>query len=226
MHKAQKKLQQPKVAAPKAAVKKTAKRGVKTAAKKIVKKAAAPVILNASFQPRRRFGAGPNNLQTPNQMSKEDAEKYNQMMPSSTATEQWEQQLESLNADVNVTMSTEVEEYLAEHGDTPVLWGSPAAVQYNIFKVDPQFEISKRLIGPPGTIEEPTMVFSPKPYRIVGCVGTLDNPHPLGWFSMEGYLKHMCPDCGQIFQLTNNPDECDFTFTDKVDNMAHFGSDH
>ena len=98
----------------------------------------------------------------------------------------------------------------------------PAAIQYNIFNEDTQFPVSKRLIGPPGTMEEPTMVFSPKPYRTVGCVGTVDNPHPLGWFSMEGYLKHMCPSCGQIFQLTNDSDECDFSYVDKVNNMSHF----
>jgi len=183
-------------------------------------------ILNKSLRTqRRRFGAGPNNLKLPTQLNNEEAEKYNTMLPSSSATEQWEEQLDRVQADVDAddaSLSTEVEEYIQEHGATPNFWSSPAAVQYNIFNEDPQFEVSKRLIGPPGTMAEPTMVFSPKPYRIVGCVGTLQVPHPLSWFSMEGYLKHMCPDCGQIFQLTNNPDECDFSYTDKVDKMAHF----
>lgn len=109
-----------------------------------------------------------------------------------------------------------------EFGESYASLVGPAQVQYNIFVEDPQFTVSKRLIGPPGTMEFPTMVYSPKPYRIVGCNGTVDNPHVIGWFSMEGYLKHMCPSCGQIFQLTNNPDDIDLTYTEKVDNMQHF----
>lgn len=189
------------------------KRAIKTA-KKVVKK---------PLKQLRGFA----NLKTPDQLTPEELAKYNQAMPSSAITEGWEAQLDQLNNDVlDQTLSTEVEEYLLEHGDTPNLWSAPAAVQYNIFRDDPQFEISKRLIGPAGTIEDPTMVFTPKPYRIVGCVGTLDNPHPLNWFSMEGYIKHLCPDCGQIFQLTNNPDDCDFSYNDKVDNMSHFAPAH
>jgi hypothetical protein len=223
----------PKRASIKKAPVKQSKRTLKT--KKAALKATAPPkqqqeinIVNSALSlqiQRRRFGAGPNNLKLPTQLNNEEAEKYNTMLPSSSATEQWEEQLDRVQADVDAddaSLSTEVEEYIQEHGATPNFWSSPAAVQYNIFNEDPQFEVSKRLIGPPGTMAEPTMVFSPKPYRIVGCVGTLQVPHPLSWFSMEGYLKHMCPDCGQIFQLTNNPDECDFSYTDKVDKMAHF----
>jgi len=97
-----------------------------------------------------------------------------------------------------------------------------AETQYSIFNPDPQLTVSKRLVGPFGTMESPTKVFSPKPYRIVGCVGPHDNDHELMWFSMEGYLKHMCPHCGQIFQLTTNPDEVCTDYIPKVDNMAHF----
>lgn len=96
-----------------------------------------------------------------------------------------------------------------------------AMTQYSIFNPDPQLTVSKRLVGPFGTMESPTKVFSPKPYRIVGCVGPHDNDHELMWFSMEGYLKHMCPHCGQIFQLTTNPDEVCTDYIPKVDNMAH-----
>ena len=222
--------------APKKAPTKQPKRALKTKKVKQVTKSTTPVLKSPSpstfnlFNPRRAFGADvpnnkPNNIKPPSQMTNEELEQYNNLLPSTTLTDQWDEQLDRLDADLEAeeqTMSSEVEEYIHEHGETPTLWSSPAAIQYNIFNDDPQFEVSKRLIGPPGTIEEPTMVFSPKPYRIVGCVGTLEVPHPLGWFSMEGYLKHMCPSCGQIFQLTNNPDDCDFSYVDKVDNMKHF----
>jgi len=95
-------------------------------------------------------------------------------------------------------------------------WDSPAAAQYSILnRDDTQFLVSKRLIGPFGTLSKPTMVYSPKPYRIVGCTGPHEQQHALVWFAMEGYLKHGCPHCGQIFQLTNNPDECNFDYTPK-----------
>jgi phage FluMu protein Com len=42
-----------------------------------------------------------------------------------------------------------------------------------------------------------------------------------GWMVLEGYLKHMCPTCGQIFQLTNNAEEIDLRFLEKGDHDAH-----
>jgi hypothetical protein len=202
-------------------VKKVQKRAMKTTAKPLQTSLFTPLRRKLSSSPNN----GPNNIKFPHNLTYEDFENYNNSLPSTTLTEQWDEQLNRLDADIEAdeaSLSTDVEEHIQEHGDTLVTHQQPAQVQFNIFTEDPQFEVSKRLIGPPGTVEEPTMVFSPKPYRIVGCVGTLEDPHQLGWFSMEGYLKHMCPQCGQVFQLTNNPDECDFSYVEKVDNMKHF----
>lgn len=113
-------------------------------------------------------------------------------------------------------------QFLEEHQVSPYTGLGPAQVQYNIFNEDPQFAIQKRLVGPFGTIDQPTMVFSPKPYRIVGCNGPHHDPHAIGWFVMEGYLKHMCPECGQMFQLTNNPDDVCTDYIDRVDPDKHF----
>lgn len=150
-------------------------------------------------------------------------EEFKKKFPTEESLAAWEDAVEKLDG-VSQVVPTSVlmENKIQEFNESDTNHFGPAALQYNIFNEDTQFPVSKRLIGPPGTMEEPTMVFSPKPYRTVGCVGTVDNPHPLGWFSMEGYLKHMCPSCGQIFQLTNDPDECDFSYVDKVNNMTHF----
>lgn len=101
---------------------------------------------------------------------------------------------------------------------------NPAPVQYNLMNEDPEFYVSKRQIGPFGTMEEPTMVFSPKPFRIVGCVGNYDSAHELLFFVMQGYMKHACPSCGQIFQLTDDPSEMNTEFLphrSEKERMAH-----
>ncbi len=128
------------------------------------------------------------------------------------------------NEQVNEETLEDNEVPAAEMDEIEATPGSPAAIQYSIFNADPQFLISKRLIGPFGTIAKPTMVFSPKPYRIVGCVGPHGEPHTLGYFAIEGFLKHACPECGQVFQLTNNPDECCWDYLpqkSEAENMAH-----
>lgn len=146
-------------------------------------------------------------------------------LPSTFSILEWEQKLESLRREQESNVTPGQLRFEDEHGETAPMYTGPAHVQYNIFNEDPQFPVSKRLIGPEGTVEEPTFVFSPKPYRIVGCTGPVEDPHPLYWFSMEGYLKHMCPACGQIFLLTADADDCDFSYVDKVDNMKHFASE-
>ena len=97
-------------------------------------------------------------------------------------------------------------------------------MQYNLLNDDPQFLTSKRMIGPFGTVAKPAMIFSPKPYRIIGCAGPHDMAHSIGYFALEGYLKHACPDCGQVFQLTADPDEVCWDFIPKLsehDSIAH-----
>lgn len=102
---------------------------------------------------------------------------------------------------------------------------TPAGIQYNIFNPDPTFLMHKRMISPFGTIVKPAMIYSPKPYRIVGCAGPYEDPHTVGFFAMEGYLKHACPECGQVFQLTTNPDEVCWDYLpvkSDEDKMKHF----
>eukprot|EP00461_Guttulinopsis_vulgaris_P001852 UN01853 len=157
------------------------------------------------------------------------AEEFNKLGPGPDASEEtlakWEAEVsDPKNFTVQALERKQVAEdnLVHEFGATETNHYGPAAVQYNIFNRDSEFPVTKRIIGVPGTMEEPTMVFSPKPYRIVGCVGTVEAPHPLGWFSMEGYLKHMCPNCGQIFQLTNDPEQQEDKYLEPRDNMAHF----
>lgn len=102
---------------------------------------------------------------------------------------------------------------------------TPAGIQYNIFNPEPTFLMTKRMISPFGTIVKPAMIYSPKPYRIVGCAGPYEEPHTVGFFAMEGYLKHACPECGQVFQLTTNPDEVTWDYLpvrSDEDRMKHF----
>lgn len=94
-----------------------------------------------------------------------------------------------------------------EDGSDVLVHSRPAVVQYDFANEDPEFYTSKRLIGPFGTVEEPTMVFSPKPFRIVGCVGDYERSHGLMFMVLQGYMKHACRKCGQVFQLTDDPSE-------------------
>lgn len=42
--------------------------------------------------------------------------------------------------------------------------------------------------------------------RIVGCVGdNYELRHPLMWMNLRLGMKHLCVECGQVFQLTNDP---------------------
>lgn len=57
------------------------------------------------------------------------------------------------------------------------------------------------LVGPFGTMQNPTVVLSAFNSRIVGCVGGSGRPHQLLWFSLKSGKKHICRECGQVFVL-------------------------
>lgn len=63
----------------------------------------------------------------------------------------------------------------------------------------------KRITAPFGTVEEPVQVYSPANFRIVGCVGGNGMDHETTFFVLEGDKKHMCVNCGQIYQLQVDP---------------------
>ena len=64
--------------------------------------------------------------------------------------------------------------------------------RYNLHQLEGEF----------GSLDNPKMVPSAFPSRIVGCVGSGDRVHDVVWFDCEFGPKHMCTSCGQIFQLT------------------------
>lgn len=52
-----------------------------------------------------------------------------------------------------------------------------------------------------GTLEDPCLVPSAMNARIVGCPGGEGTQHDLLWFDLIEGLKHVCPQCGQVFKL-------------------------
>lgn len=59
--------------------------------------------------------------------------------------------------------------------------------------------------GPAGTFENPVIIVSANPERIVGCVGQGETLHSLMWFNAQtDGPKHMCQQCGQFFQVKSS----------------------
>mmetsp|Transcript_9158 Transcript_9158/g.13752 ORF Transcript_9158/g.13752 Transcript_9158/m.13752 type:complete len:128 (-) Transcript_9158:164-547(-) len=58
------------------------------------------------------------------------------------------------------------------------------------------------LKGPFGTRAKPVVVPSTTNFRPVACTGGVgDQEHELLWFNLFAGHKHICPECGQFFQL-------------------------
>lgn len=58
------------------------------------------------------------------------------------------------------------------------------------------------LVGDFGTLEAPCLVPSRYPSRIVGCTGGGPHGrHELVWMDIRQGPKHVCKECGQVFQL-------------------------
>lgn len=66
------------------------------------------------------------------------------------------------------------------------------------------------LIGPFGTLKNPSIVLSALDHRIVGCIGGAGYAHRLLWFVLNKGKKHVCKECGQVFKLeTADSDDVD-----------------
>lgn len=52
-----------------------------------------------------------------------------------------------------------------------------------------------------GTLAAPVRIYSAFHSRIVGCKGGDDSKHRLSWFELKAGPKHVCMECGQVFQL-------------------------
>ena len=60
------------------------------------------------------------------------------------------------------------------------------------------------LTGKFGTLEEPAIVHSWFPSRIVGCQGSADHPHDILWHEVRRGRDTVCLECGQVFRLRPN----------------------
>jgi hypothetical protein len=60
------------------------------------------------------------------------------------------------------------------------------------------------LTGKFGTLEEPTIVHSWFPSRIVGCQGSAEHPHDILWHEVRRGRDTVCLECGQVFRLRPN----------------------
>eukprot|EP00466_Bigelowiella_natans_P004173 jgi/Bigna1/86246/estExt_fgenesh1_pg.C_90113 len=58
--------------------------------------------------------------------------------------------------------------------------------------------------GPFGTLEKPAVIYSAQKERVVGCVGSKEEPHDVYWFNLRAGMKHVCTICGQVFVLEDN----------------------
>lgn len=52
-----------------------------------------------------------------------------------------------------------------------------------------------------GTMAAPVRIYSSFHSRIVGCKGGDHNQHRMFWFELKEGPKHVCTECGQVFQL-------------------------
>ncbi|GAB5363786.1 hypothetical protein AAMO2058_000913200 [Amorphochlora amoebiformis] len=55
--------------------------------------------------------------------------------------------------------------------------------------------------GPFGTMSNPAIIYSTKGERVVGCVGSKEEPHDVAWMNLRSGMKHVCTICGQVFML-------------------------
>lgn len=55
--------------------------------------------------------------------------------------------------------------------------------------------------GPFGTIKSPVRIYSSFHTRIVACKGSDNHQHRISWFELKQGPKHVCTECGQVFQL-------------------------
>lgn len=61
-------------------------------------------------------------------------------------------------------------------------------------------------VGPFGTIAAPVRIYSSFHSRIAGCKGGDDSKHRVMWFELKAGAKHVCSECGQVFQLVTPND--------------------
>eukprot|EP01125_Pyxidicula_operculata_P006366 TRINITY_DN2211_c0_g1_i1.p1 TRINITY_DN2211_c0_g1~~TRINITY_DN2211_c0_g1_i1.p1 ORF type:complete len:183 (+),score=44.50 TRINITY_DN2211_c0_g1_i1:40-549(+) len=62
------------------------------------------------------------------------------------------------------------------------------------------------LFGARGTIQEPVLVESVFPSRVVGCMGSEDTKvHELLWHTVKREKPLICLECGQVFKLVTPP---------------------
>ena len=59
-------------------------------------------------------------------------------------------------------------------------------------------------VQPFGTMARPSVIYSGKKKRIVGCLGGGQYAHRLQWFQLKEGRKHVCSQCGQVFLLIND----------------------
>ena len=59
--------------------------------------------------------------------------------------------------------------------------------------------------GPFGTMKAPVRIYSAFHTREVGCKGGDHNQHRMLWFTLKQGPKHVCVECGQVFQLVTPP---------------------
>jgi len=64
-------------------------------------------------------------------------------------------------------------------------------------------------LGPFGTVAAPVRIYSSFHSRYVGCKGGDDQKHRLLWFELKAGPKHVCTECGQVFQLITPHDSAD-----------------
>jgi len=55
-----------------------------------------------------------------------------------------------------------------------------------------------------GTLEEPVVVHSWFPSRLVGCQGSSEHPHESIWHEVRRGRDTVCLECGQVFRLRPN----------------------
>ncbi|KAG8835219.1 Cytochrome c oxidase subunit 4 [Serendipita sp. 399] len=64
------------------------------------------------------------------------------------------------------------------------------------------FNTGPLLMSKPGTLEDPTIVYSYSEERIVGCTGYPAESHDLVWISTNNQKEHnRCPECGNVFKM-------------------------
>jgi len=63
------------------------------------------------------------------------------------------------------------------------------------------------IVGPFGTVSQPTLISSTMSSRFVGCTGGEGHKsHEILWMNLKAGPKHACSQCGQIFLLVSGHD--------------------